>query len=154
MFETLWRAAQHDRFDVLIDGTNASDSVNDRPGMQALMELGVMSPLRMAGLTKDMIRDRSKNLRLSTWDRPANACLATRIPTGESLCKNDLLRVAAAERALAALGYSDLRVRVFHGAARIQVPVDQMRRLVDDHDQVRAGLSPFFSPVLLDLQPR
>ena len=82
IFSKIMEAAQADGYSLLLDGTNASDDADDRPGMQALMELSVRSPLRECGLTKAQIRDFSKEAGLFTWDKPAYACLATRIQTG------------------------------------------------------------------------
>ena len=82
LFSRLRQAAREDGYTVLLDGTNASDDAGDRPGMRALRELEVRSPLRECGLTKDEVRRRSREAGLFTWDKPAYACLATRIPTG------------------------------------------------------------------------
>ena len=82
LFRQILRAAENDGFPVLLDGTNASDDAGDRPGMRALRELSVRSPLRECGLTKAEIRRLSKDAGLFTWDKPAYACLATRIRTG------------------------------------------------------------------------
>lgn len=82
VFSSIAQAALADGYTVLLDGTNASDDAGDRPGMRALQELQVLSPLRLCGLTKPEIRRLSKEARLFTWDKPAYACLATRIPTG------------------------------------------------------------------------
>ena len=83
LFTTIAEAAKQDGYRVLLDGTNASDEESDRPGMRALKELSVRSPLRECGLTKEEIRRLSKAAGLFTWDKPAYACLATRIPPGE-----------------------------------------------------------------------
>ena len=82
LFSQLRQAAREDGYTVLLDGTNASDDAGDRPGMRALRELEVRSPLRECGLTKEEVRRRSREAGLFTWDKPAYACLATRIPTG------------------------------------------------------------------------
>ena len=82
LFRLLRQRSQADGYAILLDGTNASDDAGDRPGMRALREQGVLSPLRLCGLTKDEIRQRSREAGLFTWDKPAYACLATRIPTG------------------------------------------------------------------------
>ena len=85
IFSAIMEAAKEDGFPVLLDGTNASDDASDRPGMKALQELSVLSPLRECGLTKAKIRTLSKEAGLFTWDKPAYACLATRLPTGEGI---------------------------------------------------------------------
>ena len=78
-------AAKRDGFDLIIDGTNASDDISDRPGFKALGEEGVLSPLRMCGITKARLRELSREAGLFTWNKPAYACLATRVPTGETI---------------------------------------------------------------------
>ena len=125
-----------------------------RPGMRAQRELEVRSPLRECGLTKADIRRLSREAGLFTWDKPAYACLATRIPTGEAITGEILARVEGAEDALFRLGYTDFRVRVFHGAARLQLPAGQLERAVRERAVLRAALAPYFKPILLDLEER
>ena len=154
LFRTLKERAIADGYPVLLDGTNASDEAGDRPGMRALTELSVRSPLRECGLTKAEIRARSREAGLFTWDKPAYACLATRVPTGETITADILARVEGAEDALFRLGYTDFRVRVFHGAARLQLPRGQMERAVREAEELRQALKPYFTPILLDLEGR
>ena len=154
LFSRLRQAAREDGYTVLLDGTNASDDAGDRPGMRALRELEVRSPLRECGLTKDEVRLRSREAGLFTWDKPAYACLATRIPTGTPITKEDLEKMERAEGALHALGFQDFRVRLFHGAARLQVTEGQLPLALEKQAELRAALRPDFSDVLLDLAPR
>ena len=154
LFRTLKERAIADGYPVLLDGTNASDEAGDRPGMRALAELSVRSPLRECGLTKDEIRARSREAGLFTWDKPAYACLATRVPAGETITVDILARVEGAEDALFRLGYTDFRVRVFHGAARLQLPRGQMERAVREAESIQTALKPYLTPVLLDLEGR
>ncbi len=154
LFTALKDRALQDGFSLLLDGTNASDDASDRPGMQALRELAVRSPLREAGLTKQEIRRLSKAAGLFTWSKPAYACLATRIPAGEAITTDILQKIEAAENALFALGYSDLRVRIFHGAARLQLPGDQLPRAGADWARIAGALRPWFDTVLLDMKGR
>ena len=154
LFRTLKERAIADGYPVLLDGTNASDEAGDRPGMRALTELSVRSPLRECGLTKAEIRARSKEAGLFTWDKPAYACLATRVPAGEAITADLLARVEGAEDALFRLGYTDFRVRVFHSAARLQLPRGQMERAVREAETIQAALKPYFTPILLDLEGR
>ena len=154
LFRTLKERAIADGYPVLLDGTNASDEAGDRPGMRALAELSVRSPLRECGLTKAEIRARSREAGLFTWDKPAYACLATRVPAGEAITAETLARVEGAEDALFRLGYTDFRVRVFHGAARLQLPRGQMERAVREAEELRRALKPYFTPILLDLEGR
>ena len=154
LFALLWEAARRDGHTLLLDGTNASDDAGDRPGLRALRELEVRSPLRECGLTKAEIRAQSKKAGLFTWNKPAYACLATRIPTGTAITAGDLERVEAAEGALFALGFTDFRVRLLSGAARIQLPADQWDRVSEQREAIREALSPRFDAVLLDLETR
>ena len=85
IFTTILEAAHRDGFEVLVDGTNATDNPARRPGFRALRELGVVSPLRRAGLTKDQIRAASTKLGLFTADKPSFSCLAVHAPTGQTL---------------------------------------------------------------------
>lgn len=154
LFGRLRQQAQADGYTVLIDGTNASDDAGDRPGMRALGELSVRSPLRECRITKAQVRALSKEAGLFTWDKPAYACLATRVPTGEAITPETLRKVEAAEEALFSLGYSDLRVRVFHGAARLQLPGQQLEQAAKEREAILQALSPWFDTVLLDLKER
>ena len=154
LFGRLRQQAQADGYTVLIDGTNASDDAGDRPGMRALGELSVRSPLRECGITKAQVRALSKEAGLFTWDKPAYACLATRIPTGTPITRKDLKRVERAECALEALGFRDFRVRLFHGAARLQLPGQQLERAAKERERILQALAPWFDTVLLDLKER
>lgn len=154
LFGLLRDRAAADGYNLLMDGTNASDDAGDRPGMRALKELEVRSPLRECGLTKSEIRRLSKEAGLFTWDKPAYACLATRVPAGQRLTAELLSRVERAEGALFDLGFSDFRVRVYHGAARIQVRPEQLALVLERREDVLARLHPDFEAVLLDLKTR
>lgn len=154
IFGALAAAARADGFTELWDGTNASDDAADRPGMKALEELQVRSPLRLCGLTKPQVRARSKELGLFTWQKPAYACLATRIPTGTPIARETLRRVEAAEGALFALGFTDFRVRVMGSLGRLQLPAAQFDAAARRHSEITGALTPWFDGVLLDLIPR
>ena len=154
MFGQMLRAAKADGYDLMIDGTNASDDASDRPGMRALRELCVRSPLREAGLTKAQVRALSHEAGLFTWDKPAYACLATRVPAGVAIEAEALARVERAEDALRAMGFSDLRVRLYGSAARIQLPAAQLERAAAQRTQILSALDGVFDAVLLDLKAR
>lgn len=154
LFTALWQAARADGHTVLLDGTNASDDAGDRPGMQALWELEVRSPLRECGLTKDQVRQLSREAGLFTWDKPAYACLATRVPTGTAITAQALERVERGEDALFRMGFTDFRVRLLGDAARIQVPAEQTERAAALHQEITQALGADFSAVLLDLAGR
>jgi len=154
IFGAIWNAAKEDGYQVLLDGTNASDDAEDRPGMKALMELSVRSPLRECGLTKARIRELSKEAGLFTWDKPAYACLATRIPTGEMITKEKLAATEAAEGYLFSLGFTDFRVRSKEGHARIQLPEAQWDMLVKHRAEILEELKKYYVTVSLDLEVR
>lgn len=154
LFGALRARAKADGYDLLLDGTNASDDAGDRPGMKALREMEVRSPLRECGLTKAMIRQESRKAGLFTWDKPAYACLATRVPTGRTITSELLRRVEGAETALFALGFTDFRVRLYDEAARLQLPEDQLAKAVEQRQAIRQALAPWFDVVLLDTQTR
>ena len=154
LFTLLKNAALADGYTLLIDGTNASDDAGDRPGMKALKELAVRSPLRECGVTKAEVRQRSKEAGLFTWDKPAYACLATRVPTGTAITPEALAAVEGAENALVALGYRDFRVRLFHGAAKLELTEHDFMRAAGEREAVKAALSPWFKTVLLDCNTR
>jgi len=154
LFSLLRRRAAADGFSLLLDGTNASDDAGDRPGMRALRELEVRSPLRECGLTKEMIRERSRRAGLFTWDKPSYACLATRSPAGRPLTREDLERVERGEELLAGLGFRDFRLRLTAGGCKLQIIEDQFPLVQVRRADILAGLSPLFSEIVLDLTPR
>ena len=154
LFGALRARAKADGYDLLLDGTNASDDAGDRPGMKALREMEVRSPLRECGLTKAMIRQESRKAGLFTWNKPAYACLATRVPTGRTITSELLRRVEGAETALFALGFTDFRVRLYDEAARLQLPEGQLDKAVEQRQAIRQALAPWFDVVLLDTQTR
>ena len=94
IFAALIDAARAMGYDAIMDGTNASDDAGDRPGMRALEEMNVLSPLRLCGITKARLREYSRQAGLFTWNKPAYACLATRVPTGTPITEAALRRVA------------------------------------------------------------
>lgn len=154
IFTAITSHARADGFTVLLDGTNASDDAGDRPGMKALQELMVLSPLRLCGLTKPEIRKLSKEAGLFTWDKPAYACLATRIPTGQHIDARVLERTEEAEGYLFSLGFSDFRVRTVGEMAKIQVTKEQFPLLVKHRKEIVGKLSEMYEAVCLDLEAR
>ena len=154
LFGTLAARALADGYTLLLDGTNASDDAGDRPGMRALCELHVASPLRECGLTKAEIRRLSREAGLFTWDKPAYACLATRIPTGEPITAEKLRITEAAEGYLLSLGLTNFRIRYLNGAARIQVPETQLPLVLAHREEIITELKRYYTAVLLDLEVR
>jgi uncharacterized protein len=117
-------------FRAVIDGSHAEDALDFRPGLKALDERGVLSPLKDAGFTKADIRELSRRLDLPTADKPANACLASRFPYGEAITTEKLGRVGRAERVLREAGFPVARVRHHGAVARIEVPPEDRERLL------------------------
>lgn len=154
IFGAITSAAVKDGFTVLLDGTNASDDAGERPGMRALSELSVRSPLRECGLTKTQIRQLSKDARLFTWDKPAYACLATRIPNGEEITVDKLYATENAEDYLFSLGFMDFRVRSQEGHARLQVLESQLGLLMEYRKEILEKLKEYYKTISLDLEVR
>jgi len=154
LFSAIAAAAGQEGYRLLLDGTNASDEEGDRPGMRALRELAVCSPLRECGLSKPEIRRLSRKAGLFTWSKPAYACLATRIPTGEEITPEKLRATEESEGYLFSLGFRDFRVRLFHGAARIQLRHEDGERLLAHREEISAALKRYYSAVLYDLEDR
>lgn len=154
LFTALWAAARADGHTVLLDGTNASDDADDRPGMRALRELEVRSPLRECGLSKAEIRQRSRTAGLFTADKPAYACLATRVPTGTALTAGLLQRIEGAEDALFRLGYRDFRVRVRGETALVQLCTAALEHANVHFTALQTALRPYFDDIQLDSTPR
>lgn len=154
LFTLIKRQAEKDGYSLIIDGTNASDDVSDRPGMRALEELEVRSPLRECGLTKDKIRELSKEAGLFTWNRPSYACLATRIPAEVRITDELLRRVEASEDVLSAMGFSDFRVRVYNDCARLQIKAEQFGAAAEKRAEIAEKIKPYFETIFLDMEAR
>ena len=132
LFGRILDAARENGAAAVVEGSNMDDLADYRPGMRAVAELGVRSPLREAGLSKAEIRELSRELGLPTWDKPAFACLASRFVYGQRLTAEGLARADEAEQYLRSLGFGQLRVRVHGNLARIEVlPEDRERLLAD-----------------------
>lgn len=132
LFSKLREIARKEGMNYVADGSNLDDVGDFRPGMRAAEEAGVRSPLKEAGLTKEDIRELSKGLGLSTWDKPSFACLASRFPYGDKITPKGLQMVAEAEEYLYGLGFKQLRVRQHQNLARIEVSQEDIERFCDD----------------------
>ena len=154
IFTEIIGAAKSDGFTLLLDGTNASDDYADRPGMKALQELKVLSPLRDCGLTKSEIRSLSKEAGLFTWDKAAYACLATRIPTGEPITAEKLEKTEASEDYLFSLGFKDFRVRSRDGQAILQLKEEQWPLMVEHRKAILLELKKYYKSIVLDMEVR
>ncbi len=122
------------------DGSNIDDLDDHRPGQRAAEKFGVVSPLQLAGMTKDDIRDVAHMLGLPNWDKPSMACLASRFPYGEEITEDGLRRVAEAEYALRRLGLSQFRVRAHGDVARVEVDPPEMQFAWDRRGEMAVAL--------------
>ena len=147
-------AAKADGYDTIIDGTNASDDGGDRPGMKVLAEENILSPLKLCGITKAKLRELSHEAGLFTWNKPAYACLATRVPTGEKITADKLTAVEQSESYLFSLGFTDFRVRLRDGGALLQFTAKQHKKAEDKFETITAELSKFFDTIKLDPKAR
>lgn len=154
IFQRIKEWAWTDGYTLILDGSNADDDPAQRPGMKALEELGVRSPLREAGLTKADVRRLSKEAGLFTWDKPSNSCAATRVPTGVKLTADMLKKIKDGEEKLQELGFSDLRLRWRDGAAKIELPREQLAMAVEKRNDIIAALSGDFTEISIDLKGR
>ena len=154
IMSTILTAAAGDGYTVLLDGTNASDDAGDRPGMRALRELEILSPLRLCGLTKRSIRRLSREAGLFTWDKPAYACLATRVKTGEIITNERLAAIEASEDYLFSRGYTDFRVRTAGKTALLQFPAGQLERAKSEEAEIAGRLGAFFASIHIDPEGR
>lgn len=154
LFSEIIRRAKERGITRIYDGSNLDDRSDYRPGMRALKELSVVSPLMDAGFTKSDIREYSKRLGLETHDKEAMACLITRIPYHEEITEEKLRRIEAAEKTVRSFGYTQVRVRCFEDLAKIEIAAEEIRRFIDSKDYLsirRELLRLGFSQVSLDL---
>ena len=155
IFSTLMEAAAGEGMSLIAEGSNLDDDGDYRPGFRAVQEMGVASPLREAGLSKADVRAIARHLGLSAWDKPAFACLNTRFAYGDLITPERLAMVDAAEEALRALGFAQVRVRVQDATARIEVAPGQLESAAAAGMRERivaACKQAGFSYVALDLQ--
>lgn len=153
LFSTVKKIAEANGLAAVCDGANADDVNAWRPGLKAAAELGVRSPLKEAGFTKDLVRALSRDLGLPTWDRPAMACLASRFPYGEPITEQKLGRVAAAEALLRTLGFMGCRVRDHETIARIEVAPSDIPHLIEHRERLTRDLKALgYAYVTADLE--
>ena len=154
IFNAICTQAKADGYEVILDGTNASDNPTDRPGMQALTELQVLSPLRLQGLTKQEIRRLSEEAGLFTHDKPAYACLATRIPTGMPITPELLQKTERNEGFMMALGFRDFRIRITEAGAKLEIRKEQFPLLQQHRQEIFERLNKDYGFVLPDPEVR
>jgi uncharacterized protein len=131
LFSKIWDIARENDIQYVVEGSNVDDEGDYRPGLAAIKELGVKSPLRYAELTKEEIRELSKNLGLPTWNKQSFACLASRFPYGESITPEKLGMIDKAEQLLLDMGLKQVRVRHHGGLARIETDEEGFLILAD-----------------------
>ncbi len=155
LFRRMLAAAEEEGFAVLMEGSNLDDQGDYRPGLRALQELRIESPLKESGFTKAQIREMSRRLGLFAWDKPSMACLASRFAYGERITPEKMERVEQAEEYLAGLGFGQRRVRMHGNLARIELLSEELPVMMEDgrYRQVQERLSELgFSYVTLDLK--
>lgn len=152
-YGTFTALAARESLAVVVDGTNADDSGDYRPGRRAARDHGVRSPLAEAGMTKQDIRDWARELGLAVWDKPAAACLSSRVPYGSPVTLEKLTRIDRAESALKALGFRQCRVRDHGTVARIEIEAELLPELLELREAVAAAVKQAgFGYVSLDLE--
>ncbi len=154
VFGAILAAAAEDGYSLVLDGSNLDDDPAQRPGMRALRELQVRSPLREAGLTKAEIRRLSREAGLFTWNKPSYSCLATRIPTGTGITLPMLEKIERGELAMMELGFSGFRLRWRPGGAKIELSAEQLPLALEKRETLLALLGGEFPELTLDLRPR
>ena len=153
LFTKILEIARTEGLSAVAEGSNADDLGDYRPGLQAVQELGIRSPLREAELTKDDIRALSRRMGLPTWNKPSFACLASRFPYGEEITEERLGRVERAEQYLLDLGFGQVRVRLHGDLARIELCAGDIPKAVEQREKIHAALKGFgFAYVAIDLQ--
>lgn len=153
LFTKLINIARQDKLNFILDASNLSDKLDYRPGNIAKEELAIESPLVGAGFSKEDIRNLSKKLGLSSWNKPSLACLASRIPYGTKITAALLKRIDRAEEYLISLGFKQVRLRHYNGLCRIEVDRNDMGRLLDKQQQVVERLKNLgYNYITLDLE--
>jgi len=152
-FENILAIAEQNNIKYVAEGSNMDDEGDYRPGLQAVTELHINSPLREVGLNKEAIRAYSRQLGLKTWDKQSFACLSSRFPYGEEITEKKLGMVDRAEQFLLDLGFHQLRVRIHGEIARIEVLPHEFENLLCNREQiVKVFKSYGFQYITMDLQ--
>lgn len=153
LFEKITQIAQEEHLSFIAEGSNTDDNGDYRPGLQAVAELGVKSPLRYSNLSKEDIRALSRDMGLPTWEKQSFACLSSRFVYGETISREKLSMVDRAEQLLLDLGFHQLRVRIHDKMARIEVMPEEFEKLLDNRESIVTGLKNYgFTYVTMDLQ--
>ena len=137
LFEKIWEIARENGMNTVAEGSNMDDNGDYRPGLIAVKELGVSSPLRQAELYKEEIRELSKEMGLPTWDKQSFACLSSRFVYGETISEKKLGMVDKAEQLLLDMGFHQVRVRIHGNIARIEVLPDEIARIAEEGNRTK-----------------
>lgn len=152
LFEKIIKLAQKENLKNIVEGSNLDDNGDYRPGLQAVSELGIKSPLRVAELNKEEIRSLSKELGLPTWNKQSFACLSSRFVYGETISRDKLSMVDKAEQLLLDLGFHQVRVRIHNSVARIEIEPAEFGKLIENRLEISEKLKSYgFQYVTLDL---
>ena len=152
LFEKIIKIAQKENIKNIVEGSNLDDNVDYRPGLQAVSELGIKSPLRAVGLNKEEIRSLSKELGLPTWNKQSFACLSSRFVYGETISREKLSMVDKAEQLLLDFGFHQVRVRIHNNVARIEIEPAEFEKLIENRLVITEKLKSYgFQYVTLDL---
>ena len=152
IFTKLWEAAKFHHMNMIVEGSNMDDNGDYRPGLQAVAELGVTSPLRHSKLAKEEIRILSRNLGLPTWDKQSFACLSSRFVYGEEITRDKLSMVDKAEQLLLDLGFHQVRVRIHGMMARIEVEPGEFSKVLENREKITKEFKTYgFTYVTMDL---
>ncbi len=154
LFEKIIKIAEDEGIDTILEGSNLDDNGDYRPGLQAVAKLGIKSPLRSIGFTKEDIRALSKYLGIPTWEKPSFACLASRFVYGETITKEKLGMVDKAEQLLLDLGFDQMRVRIHGNMARIEIMPEEFDKMMKDdvRNQIISSFKEFgFTYITMDL---
>jgi uncharacterized protein len=153
LFQKILQIAKQHHLNTVLDGSNADDTFDYRPGARALNELGIRSPLKEVGLTKQEIRRLSASLHLRSSEKPAFACLASRFPYGTQITPSRLKQVQSAEEYLFSLGVTQCRVRYHDHIARIEVPAEEIPLIITNHHKIIKRFKTLgFTYITLDLE--
>lgn len=153
LFEKIQKIADECHMQEIVEGSNLDDNGDYGPGLQAVAELGIKSPLREAGLDKEEIRKLSKQLALSTWNKQSFACLSSRFVYGETISEEKLGMVDKAEQLLLDLGFHQVRVRIHGMIARIEVLSTEFNKLLENNTKIVDSFQKYgFTYVTMDLK--
>ena len=152
LFEKIWEIARNEGLNAVAEGSNTDDNGDYRPGLVAVKELGVLSPLRQVGLSKAEIRELSKEMGLSTWNKQSFACLSSRFVYGETISEERLAMVDKAEQLLLDKGFHQVRVRIHGKLARIEIEASEFEKLLRMREEISNAFRAYgFTYVTMDL---